>query len=75
MVVNCIHDGFQQKDYIGTLQAMGMLLLEAFREEDVGHELQRMSSFFRSDLHKFKLETQLKTLMHLLMKTSWNKII
>ena len=34
------------------------------REEDFGHELQQMSSFFCCDLHKFKLETQLKTLTH-----------
>ena len=35
------------------------------REEDFGHELRQMSSFFNSDLHKFKLETQLKTLNHI----------
>ena len=33
---------------------MKILLLKAFREEDFAHELQ----------HKFKLETQLKTLTH-----------
>ena len=41
---------------------MKILLLKALREKDFGHELQQMSSFFSSDLHKFKLETQLKTL-------------
>ena len=35
------------------------------REEDCDHELQQMSSLFSSDLHKFKLETQLKTLTHI----------
>ena len=38
-----------------------MLLLKPLREEDFGHELQEMSSFISSDLHKFKLEAQLKT--------------
>ena len=42
-----------------------MLLLKALREEDFGHELQQMSSFISSDLHKFKLEAQLKTLTHI----------
>ena len=54
MVVNCIRDRFQQKDYIETLQTMEILLLKAFREEDFGYELQQMSSFFSSDLDKFK---------------------
>ena len=44
---------------------MEILLLKAFREEDFGHELQQMSSFFSSDLDKFELETQLKTLIHI----------
>ena len=44
---------------------MEILLLEALRDEDFDHELQQMSSFFNSDLHKFKLETQLKTLTHI----------
>ena len=44
---------------------MEILLLKAFRDKDFDHELQQMSSFFSSDLHKFKLETQLKTLTHI----------
>ena len=44
---------------------MEILLLKALRDEDFDHELQQMSSFFSSDLHKFKLETQLKTLTHI----------
>ena len=44
---------------------MNMLLLKAFLEDGFGHELQQMSSCFSSDLHKFKLETQLKTLIHI----------
>ena len=44
---------------------MEILLLKALREEDFGHELQQMSLFFSSDLHKFKLGTQLKTLTHI----------
>ena len=35
------------------------------REEDFRHEFQQMSSFFSSDLHKLGLETQLKTLIHI----------
>ena len=42
---------------------MEILLLKALREEKFGHEAQQMSSFFSSDLHK--LETQLKTLTHI----------
>ena len=57
MNVNCIRDRFQQKDYIKTLQTMEMLLLKVLREENFGHELQKMSSFFSSDLDKFKLGT------------------
>ena len=41
---------------------MAILLLKALRDEDFDHELQQMSSFFWSDLHKFSLKTQLKTL-------------
>ena len=41
------------------------MLLKSLREEDFGHELQQMSSFFGSDLYKFKLETQLKTFTHI----------
>ena len=44
---------------------MEILLLKALRAEDFGHELQQMSSFFSSDLHKFKLGTQFKTLTHI----------
>ena len=33
---------------------MEKLLLKALREEGFGHEFQQMSSFFSSDLHKFK---------------------
>ena len=64
IVVNYIRNRFQQKDLIETLQIMKILLLKALREEDFAHELQQMSSFFNSNLHKFKLETQLKTLTH-----------
>ena len=35
------------------------------RDEDFDHELQQMSWLFGSDLHEFKLETQLKTLNHI----------
>ena len=43
---------------------MATLLLKTLHDEDFDHELQQMSSIFGSDLHKFKLETQLKTLTH-----------
>ena len=56
MVVNCIRNRLQQKDNNETLQKMEMLLLKALHEEDFGHELQQMTSFFSSDLYKFKLE-------------------
>ena len=56
MVVNCIRNRLQQKDNNETLQTMEMLLLKALHEEDFGHELQQMTSFFSSDLDKFKLE-------------------
>ena len=39
MIVSCIRDRIQQKDYIEALQAMEILLLKVFREEDFGHEL------------------------------------
>ena len=39
MVVNCILDLFQQKDYIETLQTMERLLLKVLREDDFGNEL------------------------------------
>ena len=35
------------------------------RDEGFDHELQQMSSLFSSDLQKFKLNTQLKTLIHI----------
>ena len=35
------------------------------RNEDFDHEFQQMCSFFSSDLHKFKFETQLKTFTHI----------
>ena len=66
IVVNCIRNRFQQKDHIETLQKMEILLLKALRDEDFDHELQHMSAFFNSDRHKFKLETQLKTLSHII---------
>ena len=44
---------------------MEIPLLKALREEDFGHELQQISSFFSGDLHKFKLGTQFKTLTHI----------
>ena len=40
MVVNCICDKFQQKDFTETLQTIEILLLKALREENIGHELQ-----------------------------------
>ena len=65
MVANCIRDRFQQKDYIETLQTMENLLLKTLCEEDFGLELQQISLFFGSDLDKFKVETQLATLKHI----------
>ena len=44
---------------------MAILLLKALRDEDFDHELQQMSSIFSSDLHKFRLKTQLKTLTYI----------
>ena len=44
---------------------MEILLLKVLHDEDFDHELQQMSSLFSSVLHKFKLETQLKTLTHI----------
>ena len=44
---------------------MEILLLKVLCDEDFDHELQKMSSFFSTDLHKFKLETQLKILAHI----------
>ena len=66
MVTNCIRDRFQQKDYIETFQTMENLLLKALREEDFGLELQQISSLFGSNLDKFKSETQLTTLIHII---------
>ena len=65
IVVNCIRNRFQQKDLIEALQTSEILLLKALREGDLGHDLQQMSSLFCRDLHKFKLETQLKTLTYI----------
>ena len=59
IAVNCIRNRFHQKDHIETLETIELC------EEDFGHELQQMSSFISSDLHKFKLEDQLKTLTHI----------
>ena len=44
---------------------MEILLLKALRDEDFDHKLQQMSSFFSNDLHKFKLETQIKIFTHI----------
>ena len=44
---------------------MDILLLKALRYKDFDHELQQMSLSFSSDLHKFKLETQLTPLTHI----------
>ena len=53
---------------------MGILLLKALREEDFGHKLQQIPLFFSSNLDKFKLETQLKTLIHIVdEKQDWLK--
>ena len=62
MVVNSIRNRFQQKNYIETLQTMEILLLKVLREENFRHELQQMFLFFRSDLDKFELVAQMKTL-------------
>ena len=56
---------FKKKDFNETLQTMEILFLKALREEGFCHELQQMSSLFSSDLHKFRLGTQLKTLTHI----------
>ena len=45
MVVNCIRNRFQQKEYIETLQTMEILLLKALCEVGFGRELQQMPSF------------------------------
>ena len=65
IVVNCIRNRFQQKDLFETLEAMKILFLKVLHEEDFGHELSANVFVFSSDLHKFKLETQLKTLTHI----------
>ena len=62
IVVNCTRNRFQQKNHIETLQKIEILLLKTLSDKDFDHELQQISSSFSSDLHKFKLETQLKTL-------------
>ena len=65
MAFSCICNRFQQIDHIETLQTMEIILLKALSEEDIRHELQQISSFDNSDLDKFKLETELKTLIHI----------
>ena len=45
-MVNYIHNSFQQKYHTEILQ---------LREEDFGHELQQMFSFFGSDVHEIKI--------------------
>ena len=65
IVVNCILSRLQQKDHTETLQKMAILLLKALRDENFDHEVQQMSLIFSSDLHKFKLKTQLKALTHI----------
>ena len=45
---------------------MECLLLKALHEEDFDLEHQQISSFFGSDLNKFKLETQLTTFTHII---------
>ena len=62
IVVKCVRNRSQQNNHIETLQKMEILLLKTLSDEDFDHELQQMSLFFSSDLYKFKLETQLKTL-------------
>ena len=55
IIVNCIRNRFQEKNHIETFQKLKIPLLKAFR----------FSLFFSSELHKFKLRTQLKTLTHI----------
>ena len=62
MVVNCICNTFQQKAYSENLQTMKIMLLKALCDEDFGLKFQQMSS--SSDLHKIRLETQVKTLTY-----------
>ena len=45
---------------------MENLLLKSLCEEDFGLELQQTSSFFGSDLNKFKLEAQQTALTHII---------
>ena len=47
---------------------MEILLLKALREEGFGHKLQKTPSFLSSDLDKFRLEAQLKNLIHIVDK-------
>ena len=47
---------------------MEILLLKTLRDEDFDHELHQMSSFSSSNLYKFKSETQMKTLTHIVDK-------
>ena len=63
IVFNCIRNRFQH--LIETLETMEILFLKVLHEEDFGHELSVNVFVFSSDLHKFKLETQLKILTHI----------
>ena len=65
IVVPCIRNRYQKKDHIETLQKLKVLLLKALRDEDFNYKLQQMSLFFSSELHEFKLGTQLKPLIHI----------
>ena len=69
IVVDCILNRFKQKDHIDTLQKMAILLLKTLVDEDFDHELRQIFQFFSSELHKFKLETQLKTLIYIVDET------
>ena len=44
---------------------MAIQLLKALLDEDFDPKLQQITFFFSSELHQFKLETQLKTLIHI----------
>ena len=52
----------RQKYFIETFHAMEIVLIKALREEDFGHQL------FSSDLDKFKLETQIKSLKNVVLE-------
>ena len=55
---------FSKKTTLKLFRKWQQCFLKALRDEDFDHKLQQMSLFFSSDLHKFKLKTQLKTLTH-----------